>query len=105
MRKCYNARLRVDSVHFAGLAARRHGRRNPQTDEAMTRLDPAPLLEIRLLGRVQIAISGQPVSEFVSDKALLLFCYLACNPGSHSRQKVAEREDKLERLSGEEEAS
>jgi predicted ATPase/DNA-binding SARP family transcriptional activator/Tfp pilus assembly protein PilF len=47
------------------------------------------MLKFSLLGRVQITLDDQPVTGFASEKELLLLCYLACNPGEHSRTQLA----------------
>ena len=48
-------------------------------------------LTIRLLGPVQIALDGEPVSRFESEKARALLVYLATEPGRpHRREALAE---------------
>ena len=47
------------------------------------------MLKFHLLGRPQITLNDQPVIDFASEKELLLFCYLACHPGEHSRSQLA----------------
>jgi len=47
------------------------------------------MLKFSLLGRVQITLDDEPVTDFASEKELLLLCYLACNPGAHSRPQLA----------------
>ncbi len=47
------------------------------------------MLRLMLLGRPQIIQDGQPVLDFISEKAQALFCYLAVQGGSHSRDSLA----------------
>ncbi|HRQ41548.1 MAG TPA: BTAD domain-containing putative transcriptional regulator [Chloroflexota bacterium] len=47
------------------------------------------MLKFHLLGRPQINLGDQPVTDFASEKELLLLCYLACNPGEYSRPQLA----------------
>lgn len=47
------------------------------------------MLNLCFLGRPLILDGGEPVTGFVSDKALALFSYLALNEGFHSRQSLA----------------
>ena len=49
------------------------------------------MLKISLLGRPAITLNDESVSDFVSEKALLLLCYLAMEPaaGGHPRPTLA----------------
>ncbi len=47
------------------------------------------MLKFHLLGHPQITHDDQPITDFASEKELLLFCYLACHPGEHSRSQLA----------------
>lgn len=47
------------------------------------------VLEMALLGRVQISLSGEPLSRLTSAKALALLFYLAVTGRSHPRQTLA----------------
>jgi predicted ATPase/DNA-binding SARP family transcriptional activator len=47
------------------------------------------MLRLLLLGRPQIILNGQPVVEFVSEKALALLCYLVVQRGMHARGTLA----------------
>jgi predicted ATPase/DNA-binding SARP family transcriptional activator len=47
------------------------------------------MLRLALLGRPSITLNDEPVSGFVSDKALALLCYLALNKSPHAREKLA----------------
>jgi DNA-binding SARP family transcriptional activator/tetratricopeptide (TPR) repeat protein len=46
-------------------------------------------LELRLLGRPQLRMNGQPAVEISAHKALALFYYLAATGQTHSRQALA----------------
>ena len=47
------------------------------------------MLRLGLLGRPSVTLNDEPVSGFISDKALALFCYLALNKNIHAREKLA----------------
>ncbi|MFZ0546569.1 MAG: tetratricopeptide repeat protein [Candidatus Promineifilaceae bacterium] len=47
------------------------------------------MLKFHLLGRPQVILDDTPVTDFASEKELLLLCYLACNPGEHGRTQLA----------------
>ncbi len=47
------------------------------------------MLRLFFLGRPQIFLDDRPVSDFISEKALALICYLAVRQGSHSRDSLA----------------
>ena len=49
------------------------------------------MLRLALLGRPQVYIDDAPVTDFPSDKTLLLLCYLALNPtdAGHSRESLS----------------
>lgn len=47
------------------------------------------MLKFHLLGHPHITHDDQPVTDFASEKEMLLFCYLACHPGEHSRSQLA----------------
>lgn len=42
-----------------------------------------------MLGRPRVILDGATVTDFVSNKALVLLCYLALNPGRQSREALA----------------
>ena len=46
-------------------------------------------IQIRTLGQVQVATIEPVTDAFISTKAVMLFIYLAMNPGDHSRKKLA----------------
>lgn len=47
------------------------------------------MLVLRVLGYPQVYIDDVLVEKFMSNKVLLLLCYLALNPSAHSREKLA----------------
>lgn len=47
------------------------------------------MLELRLLSQPRVVLDGATVTDFVSDKALALVCYLALNEGPQSRERLA----------------
>jgi predicted ATPase/DNA-binding SARP family transcriptional activator len=47
------------------------------------------MIKFHLLGHAQITLDDHPITDFASEKEQLLLCYLACNPGEHSRSKMA----------------
>ncbi len=47
------------------------------------------LLQIELLGNIEITQQGVPVTGFISQKSKALFCYLAFSGQSHTREKLA----------------
>lgn len=47
------------------------------------------MLSLNVLGYPQVYIDGMLVEKFMSNKVLLLLCYLALNPSAHSREKLA----------------
>ncbi|MDX1689024.1 MAG: BTAD domain-containing putative transcriptional regulator [Candidatus Promineifilaceae bacterium] len=47
------------------------------------------MLELRLLSQARVVLDGTAVTDFVSDKALALVCYLALNEGPQSRERLA----------------
>ena len=46
-------------------------------------------IDLELLGYPQIIRNNRPVSDFISNKALLLFCYLVLETRTHSRDTLA----------------
>ncbi|MCG3210421.1 MAG: hypothetical protein FOGNACKC_04052 [Anaerolineae bacterium] len=48
-----------------------------------------PMLELSLLGRVEITLNGQPVEGFVSVKVQALLAYLAVTGRTHNRESLA----------------
>ncbi|MDX1994366.1 MAG: BTAD domain-containing putative transcriptional regulator [bacterium] len=46
-------------------------------------------IEIVTLGRLSVQRDGVTLDNFISTKAILLFVYLAMNPGDHARKKLA----------------
>lgn len=47
------------------------------------------MLQLALLGRPSVHLSGKPITEFVSDKVVVLLSYLAVEPLVHSRETLA----------------
>src|SRR5690606_24570979 len=47
------------------------------------------MLQIDLLGYPSVSLDGSPVTEFISQKALVLLCYLAVEARPHSRDYLA----------------
>ena len=47
------------------------------------------MIELALLGPPRITLDGKPVTEFISSKALILFCYLALESRTHARETLA----------------
>ena len=46
-------------------------------------------IELQLLGYPRITKDGQSVTDFISTKALVLFCYLVLEGGTHSRESLS----------------
>ncbi len=47
------------------------------------------MIKFHLLGQPTITFNNQPITDFASEKELLLLCYLACNSGEHGRSQLA----------------